>query len=199
MRRAYRMLTALCIAGVALGCPGKSTGPDGGRGRARSVDTDEVARIAFAYLKSVAEYVDGQVPANFSSPLSISGATGSVSVAGRKTSSSSSSASSSSSTSTSDLALAFANYDWGGSGATVTGTVSWYDYYYSRVACSGSYCASASDNSEAMEGQSIQITFEYDDVTYSDEIDVDASSDRDSSSWDVTVTNRAGQQFSFVW
>jgi hypothetical protein len=82
---------------------------------------------------------------------------------------------------------------------TASGRVDWYDYYYSRTACSISTCASASDHSEALEGSSISVTFEYNGDTYSDQIDVDASSGSDTSSWSVTVTNRAGQSFSFTY
>ncbi|MDQ3995031.1 MAG: hypothetical protein M3265_09565 [Actinomycetota bacterium] len=96
------------------------------------------------------------------------------------------------------MSVNFSGFSSGPSAMTASGRVDWYDYYYSRTACSITTCASASDHSEALEGSSISVTFEYNGETYSDRIDVDASSGRDTASWSVTVTNGAGQRFTFT-
>jgi hypothetical protein len=81
---------------------------------------------------------------------------------------------------------------------TLSGRIRWYDYYDSRTHCSDTECASTSDHSEAIEGSSIQVTFEQDGKTYKDKIDVDAGSPSYTSRWDVEVTNGAGESFSFT-
>lgn len=182
---------------TAVNCDGGSDPNDPGGSNAR-ITTQEIAEAAFAYLKAAGEDVDQQVATDFSAPLAISGAAGTASVTGEKTASSSSSYSSSSTTRQTDLMIDFADFKSSSSTGSVTGTVRWFDYYYSRTACSDSGCASASDHSEAVEGTSITITFEYDGKTYSDVIAVDAGSGSDSSSWDVELTNAAGESFSFT-
>lgn len=190
MRREFRILAALCSAVLLSACP-DATGPGGGKGAA-TISNDDEAEAAFLALKYAAESIDDQVATNFSGPLSLGGA----SVSGSKTYSSSSSSSSSSSTSTSDIYVSFNGFSSGNT--VITGTVRWYDYYYSRTACSSSFCASSSDDYESLDGTSINITFEYDGKTYSDVISVDGSRD-DVSTWTVTVTNKAGFSFTFYW
>lgn len=178
---------------LGAGCDG-SNGPNNSKAK---ISTDDEAEAAFGALRSAAAEVDGQVATDFSAPLSVAGAAGTASVTGDKTASSSSSVSSSTTTQETDLTINFVGYRSAG-GVLASGSVRWFDYYYSRSACSDSGCASASDHSEALTGSSINITFESNGTTYSERIDVDASSGSDVSSWDVTVTNEAGERFSFT-
>jgi hypothetical protein len=192
-RRHLSKMAFLLVA--AVGCDGSD--PNGPSGSGARVSTQELAEAAFAALRSAAAEVDGQVATDFSAPLSVSGASGTASVTGDKTSTSSSSYSSSTTTRQTDITIAFSDFQ-SDAGVSVSGSVRWFDYYYSRTACSDITCASASDHSEALEGTSIEVTFEYDGKTYSDTINVDASSGSDSSSWDVEVTNSEGDRFSFT-
>jgi hypothetical protein len=189
MNRALSTLAIVCLAVSTTACPG-STEPGGGRNA--TISNDEEALAAFLALKYAAEAIDDQIATNFTGPLSLSGA----SVSGSKTASSTSSSSSSSSTSTTDIYVSFSGYSSGG--ATISGTVRWYDYYYGRTACSSSYCASSSDDYESLDGTSINITFEYDGKKYSDVISVDGSRD-DVSTWSISVTNKAGVSFSIYY
>ena len=73
----------------------------------------------------------------------------------------------------------------------------WFDYYYSRTACTSSFCSSASERSEAITGTAIRVQFVHNGETISDEITVDADSPDYTARWNVKVTTRGGQVFNF--
>lgn len=167
-------------------------------GKTKTILTSSEAQAAFAYVKSAGEGVDRAVPVNFSAPYTVTGATGSATVRGTKTSTSSSTSSSTTTTRTSNLSVTFNGFSAASSGP-ISGSATWYDYYYSRTACSISTCASASDHSESLKGSAVSVTFTYAGSTYSDRITIDGYSGADTVSWDVTITNQAGATFTFTY
>lgn len=161
-----------------------------------SISTQQDAEELFSALKSMAAAIDGRVPKNFSSPVTVTGTSGKAIVSGTKTAGGNTSTSSTSTTRTSNLTLTLTGYKSGQ--LTVTGTLKWYDYYYSRTACSSTTCASASDHSESLSGTSLQVTYTPSSgVTMTDRVTVSASSGKDTSRWSVSVTNQAGKKFTF--
>jgi hypothetical protein len=205
MERAYRVAAALCIAGLVAGCSHLTSpdgGGDGGSGSARnskSITTSAQAQTLFTLLRSSGDAVDRQVSTNFNGATSVVGSTGKASVTGKKTSSSTSSSSSSSTTRSTDLQIAFSDFRSSGSTLTVSGSMRWFDNYYSRTACSSTTCASSSDHSESMTGSSIHVEFQSSGEAYSDDIQLEATSPSYTSRWTVKITNRAGQVFSFSY
>ena len=192
MSRLNRAVMVLTVASLVAGCD-QITGS--GETEERSISSAAQAQIAFSLLKASAEAVDRQVTAPFNSSASVSVASGTAAVSGRKSSTNTSSLSSTSTSRTSDLYINFANYT--SAQGTVSGRLRWFDYYYSRTACSSSTCASSSERSEAIEGSAIRVQFTADGETLSDEITVDANSPDYTTRWTVKITNRAGQTFTF--
>lgn len=163
----------------------------------KTILTSAEAQAAFEFVRSASDRIETAVPMNFSAPYTVTGAAGSVSVRGTKTRTTSSSSSSSSSTQTSNLSLEFTGYGTSSSNTT-SGSATYYEYHYSRTACSSSTCASAYDDTESLKGTAISVKFQYGGATYSDRITVDGYSGKDTSFWDVTVTNQAGARFTFT-
>jgi hypothetical protein len=194
MRRTLIRCIVVWVGSLLAGCD--ALGPS--KPSTKSISSEAIAEAAFQFLKSACTTVESAVPVRFTAPYAVSGASGSASVTGTKTASSTSSSSSVSSTSTSDLTIAFTAFGMKDVKGSVAGTVRWYEYHYSRTACSSSTCASSSDNSEAAEGTSVKVTFEYSNATYTDTITVDASSPEYTSRWDVKITTSAGKVYSFT-
>ncbi len=191
-----RVVTVLSVASLLAGCD-SVTGPGNSASEAKSkvISTSAQAQSAFSLLRSSAEAVDRQVSAPFNGSTSISGGGGTAAVSGKKTSSNTSSLSSSSTSRMSDLQISFAGF--ASAPGAVSGNLRWFDYYYSRTACSSSSCASSSERSEAITGTAIRVQFVHNGESISDEITVDADSPDYTSRWTVKITTRAGQVFSF--
>lgn len=165
-------------------------------GKDKTILTSAEAQAVFAFLRTVSQGVETKVPMDFTAPYTVSGTAGSAAVRGTKKRTTTSSTSSSTSTETSDLSITFLGYGTSSS-STVSGSATYYEYHYSRTACSSSTCASAYDDTESLKGSAISVKFPYGGVTYSDRITIDAYSGPDTSFWDVTVTNQAGARFTF--
>jgi len=175
---------------VGSGSPGSPAAKGG------SLSTQQDAEELFSDLKAMAAAIDGRVAKNFSGPVTVTGSSGKATVTGTKTSGGNTSTSSSSTTRTSNLTMTLSGYRSGQ--LTVTGVIKWYDYYYSRTACSSTTCASASDHSESLSGTSLDITYTpASGGSITDKVTISASSGKDSSRWSVTVTNKAGKKFTF--
>jgi hypothetical protein len=180
------------------GCT-NSTGDDGGGDGGEAIATREAAEAAFHLLASAGSEVDGKVVVDFTGTVSVEGEAGSVSVTGTKTRTTTSSASSSTTTAVSDLDLTLVSFvPASRTDGSVSGDMRWYDYYYSRTACSDSGCASSTDHSEYIYGTAVAVRFEYAGVTYSDVVEITARSPEDSSQWDVDVTAADGTVYSFT-
>ncbi|MBI4503226.1 MAG: hypothetical protein HY700_18975 [Gemmatimonadetes bacterium] len=199
-------LAALAAVTASLACadPTDEGGTDPSNTQTTSVKdkailTSAEARAAFEYVKATCDGVDRAVPTNFTAPYVVRGSAGTASVRGTKTSSTSSTSSSTSTTRTSNLTVAFTDFKATSGSGSINGTATWYDYYYSRTACSSTTCASASDHSESLKGSALAVKFQYNGATYSDRITINASSGKDTSSWDVTITNQAGGTFTFTY
>jgi len=195
----------LMVAGMSacdfLVGPDDDSGEDGGGGGggAKAITTSAEARTLFALLRSSGEAVDLAVTAPFNGSTSVSGSLGRAAVTGKKTSSQTSTSSSSSTTTMSDLQIAYSSYRAGSSSLTVNGSMRWFEYYYSRTACSSSSCASSSDHSESMKGSAMSVQFDHGGVRYTDVVTIDADSPEYTSRWNVKITTRAGQVLSFSY
>jgi hypothetical protein len=196
-----RRLGSLVFVLVLSACDGATSPDEGGAGHdgptaGRAITTSAEAMQVFLMLKSTGEGVNRAVATNFAGPVTITGAEGSASVTGRKTSSSSSTSTSQTTRRMSDLQIDFASFQAGGGLLKVSGNLRWFDSYYSRTACSSTTCASSTDHSEAMEGRAIQVEFVFNGQRYSDEISVDVDSPDYTSRWSGKITNRLGQSIS---
>lgn len=192
MREAWRWVGFL--GAVLVGACSDSTGTGS---RTKSITTLAEAEAAFAFLRGACAQIDDDVAENFTGPLVVTGAAGTASVTGSKTSTSYSSSYSTSSSHTSYLTITFAGYTVSSGPFPVSGTVTWYDYVYSRTACSSSSCASSYDHTESLASSAVTVTFEYSGATYTDVLDLYASSPDYSPTWHVSLTNKAGTNFDF--
>jgi hypothetical protein len=201
MTRLIRVITTVCIATSISGCnllTGVVGGDDGGGdSRGKPISTAAQAQAAFALLRASGDAVDRQLATTFNGSTSVTGASGQATVSGKKSATSTSSSSSTSTSRSTDLQISFAGFRMTGGTGSITGGMRWFDYYYSRTACSSTTCASSSDRSEAVEGTGIRVEFTSGGETISDEITIDADSPSYTSRWTVKITTRSGQVFSF--
>jgi len=190
MRAGWRWVGFL--GAVLVGACSDSTGVS-----TKSITTRGEAEAAFAFLRGACAQVDHLVSVDFANPMVVAGVAGTASVTGSKTSTSYSSSYSSSSSHTSNLTITFDGYTATSGPFPVSGAVAWYDYVYSRTACSSSSCASSYDHTESLSSSAVTLTFEYNGATYHDVIDIYASSPDYSPTWHVSLTNQAGTNFDF--
>ena len=193
-------LSALCLlnSGCSSSTGDNAGGGGGGGGGGQAITTDAAAKSAWSFLWSAGAEVNGNVAVDFTGPVSVAGAAGSASVTGTKTESSTSYSTSYSTTRAADLNLSFASFvPVARPDGSLSGDMRWYDYYYSRTACSSSTCASSTHHTEAIEGTNLTVKFEAGGVTYSDVITISAGSPDYTSRWDVTITTKNGTVFSF--
>ncbi len=204
--RAHPLVLLGCILVIA-NCPnpaGPSSSDDSSETEGSAAATPSVATISSASeaeaavraVKSACTFVDGKLAKGFSSPVSVSGASGNASASGKKTQEDSSTSYSSTTMKTTDISIVFSTFKELSTSAQLAGTVKWYDYYYSRFAYSSSGSASSTKETESISSTGLKVRFEYSGKTIEDTVDIAVDSPDYTSRWDGTIKTSSGKSYS---
>jgi len=200
-----KLLTAACLISLFLlqACS-KDNDSDGNGGRA--INNEELARAAFgkidALWTAVLRPALGSQAQTYSGKELQGAGGGKATVTGTFVKSSSSSFTSSLNSSTMDIVIAFDQYQY--SDLRLNGSIRFYEYSYSRTACSSSGCASSSKNTSAYESKlkgldtalsPFNIELMHNGERFKDLILMD--SHKEFSTWKVDITNSDKTTFTF--
>ncbi|MEM7107390.1 MAG: hypothetical protein AAF519_04120, partial [Bacteroidota bacterium] len=161
MKTTYQLTTATLLVLVATilgGCSDDEPGNSQDNGQ--PITDVFQAGQAFDLIKGISAELNSSLNEDFEQGTEFAGDQGIVTITGNKDYTSTSSSSSTSTTSLANIDLSFEGYSSINQvNCTLDGTVSYYNYYRNRVACSSSTCASSSKHSQSVDAESIRITF----------------------------------------
>jgi hypothetical protein len=201
----WRLFLLLLSALILPACGGDGDDDGGPTGGITSVD-DKYKSYEIAYHvedKSVNEVIKG-AGSTGSSPYNkkvVNGITGTATITGSYTYTTSSSSNCVSSTSTKNITeIVFNNYQVkvGNTEVTLTGTITYYDYYYSQQ-CGLNYSSSCSTSIRSVNPVKVKIVFymTYKTEGYEDTVSFNASAGTCTSTLKGSLTASNGVTYSF--